>query len=299
MARSSFVICFFVAFNFFCPVIGQTIRATSDSKPYSIGRSGESQTNNRKDFALLIANESFADPGYSKLNNPRLDVDRINQILTQRFGFKTEVVFDITKDEFVRKIREYANLNYAKYDQLLVYFAGHGDFDPLLRQGYVVMKDSQSKDETYSKHLSFPELQNILSNMRCNHILLTLDVCYGGTFDNYFATAEDNMFRGVNPVSEKSRMQESLDVYMMEKLQPVTRLYMSAGGKEVVPDGKKGQHSPFARAFVSKLEEAASADYKVLTISGLKDYVEKETRKVKMGGFGNNQSNSDFLFVAN
>jgi hypothetical protein len=276
----------------------QSFQATTETKAYDIRRNGTAVEQTRTDYALLIANESYSDAGYARLNNPKLDVAAIEKRLREQFGFKTEVISDINKEACIRKLREYASKTYGKYDQLLIYFAGHGDFDPLLRQGYVVMNDSKNQDETYAKHLSFPELQNIVTNLRCNHILLTLDVCYGGTFDSYFATADDQVFRGPNLLLERSEMTESLAAYTMEKLKPITRLYLSAGGKETVSDGKKGEHSPFAKAFIEKLDEAAVSDYKILTAAGLKDYLEKQTRKVKMNGFGSNQSNSDFLFVA-
>jgi hypothetical protein len=280
----------------------QTIQGTTDPKAYNIKKSAQSVDQSRTDYVLLFANETFLDEGYSKLNNPKIDVIAIEKILREQFGFKTEIITDVTKDACIKKLREYAGKSYGKYDQLLIYFAGHGDFDPLLRQGYVVMNDSKNQDETYSKHFSFPELQNIVTNLRCNHILLTLDVCYGGTFDTYFATADEPGFRGEDRgarlISERSEMMESLTAFTLEKLRPNTRLYLSAGGKEVVSDGRKGEHSPFAKAFLEKLNEAANSSYKILTVAGLKDYLEKQTRKVKMSGFGSNQSNSDFLFVA-
>ena len=299
MSELSFKTGFFLWVLFSITCKAQSFQATSETKTYDIRRNGTAIEQTRTDYALLIANESYSDAGYAKLNNPKLDVSAIEKRLKDQFGFKTEVLVDVDKEACIRKLREYAAKPYGKYDQLLIYFAGHGDFDALLRQGYVVLNDSKNQDETYAKHLSFPELQNIVSNLRCNHILLTLDVCYGGTFDSYFATADDQIFRGTNLVGEKNQMSESLAAYTMEKLKPITRLYLSAGGKETVSDGKKGEHSPFAKAFIEKLDEAAGSSYKILTAGGLKDYLEKQTRKVKMNGFGSNQSNSDFLFVAN
>lgn len=280
----------------------QAIEGVSDARPYNITGGANSGSQRRTDYALLIANESFSDERYFKLNNPKSDVLEMDRILREKFGFKTEIVTDITKDACVKKLREYAGKSYGKYDQLLIYFAGHGDFDPLFKQGYVVMNDSKIEDVTYSKHFSFPELQNILTNLTCNHILLTLDVCYGGTFDSYFAMEDDPRSRGeergVKLITEQSEMTESMTAFTLEKLRPTTRLYLSAGGKEVVSDGRKGEHSPFAKAFLEKLNETANSSYRILTAAGLKDYLEKQTRKVKMGGFGSNQSNSDFLFVA-
>lgn len=255
----------------------------------------------KSNYALIIANDSFEDPRFSKLNNPALDATTIAKLLEESFGFETEILTNIKKDDFVLKLRQYATKKYQKYDQLMIYFAGHGDFDPVLGQGYVIFNDSRFADETYSGHLSFSYLQDVLSKINCPHILLTLDVCYGGTFDSYFANQDGDLKRGDNPSrgAHAIRNSSSFNAFVYEKLKPKTRLYLSSGGKEVVSDGVKGQHSPFAKAFIHKLIEASRSEYKMLTISELKAYLEKQLQTVKMGSFTGNESNSDFLFVAN
>ncbi len=254
----------------------------------------------KSNYALIIANDTYDDKRYTTLNNPMLDAQAISKLLEDGFGFRTEILANVRKEDFVRKLREYAAKKYEKYDQLMVYFAGHGDFDPLLKQGYVIFKDSKFADETYTNHVSFAYLQDALSKINCPHILLTLDVCYGGTFDSYFAHQEGNLGRG----DEFSRgavsvnTASSFNAQIYEKLKPKTRLYLSSGGNEVVSDGAKGQHSPFAKAFIQKLLEASQSEYKLLTILALKSHLDRQMHTVKMGDFSGNESNSDFLFVA-
>lgn len=255
----------------------------------------------KSNYALIIANDSFQDSRFTKLNNPVLDATTIAKLLNEGFGFETEILTNIKKDDFILKLRQYATRQYQKYDQLMIYFAGHGDFDPVLGQGYVIFNDSKFGDLTYSSHLSFSYLQDVLSKINCPHVLLTLDVCYGGTFDSYFANQDDDLKRGddLSRGSNALRTSATFNAFIYEKLKPKTRLYLSSGGKEVVSDGQKGQHSPFAKAFIQKLLEASRSEYKLLTILELKAFLEKELRTVKMGSFLGNQSNSDFLFVAN
>ena len=276
----------------------QTIEGTGGPFPIKVS---STPSDTKSNLALIIANEEFQDKRFAKLNNPLLDANVISGILKDKFGFETEVLQNITKDEFIIKLREYAKKRYNKYDQLMIYFAGHGDFDPVFRQGYVIFKDSKFADDTYSHHLSFAYLEDALSKISCPHILLTLDVCYGGTFDNYFANRGDELGRGDGLArgSEAVNSAHSLNAIIYEKLKPKTRLYLSSGGKETVSDGKKGMHSPFAAAFIQKLNEAASSEYRMLSVLELKIFLEKQTRTVKMGGFTGNESNSDFLFVAN
>lgn len=277
--------------------VAQPVTATSAPGAYRI-RGGTAQQT-RTDYALLIANDAFQDPAYRKLANPVYDARAIEALLRDRFGFQTTLLTMATKDSCIRKLRQFANRPFGPNDQLFIYFAGHGDFDPVFRQGYVVLNDSRASDEGYTRHLSFPELQNILTNLRCRHVLLTLDVCYGGTFDNYFATEDQFAFRG-DSLGRGAGVAEAASprAFIFEKLKPQTRLYLSSGGKEVVSDGRRGEHSPFAKHLITKLEEAARSDYKVLTVSELKVYLERQNLRVKMGHFPPNESNSDFLFIA-
>ncbi|MEZ0609418.1 caspase domain-containing protein [Fibrella sp. WM1] len=274
----------------------QTVQGTSAPGRYAI-RSTNQTT--RTDYALLIANDTYADPAYTKLVNPVYDAQQIEAVLRERFGFQTTLLTTANRDSCLRQLRRLANRTFGPNDQLFVYVAGHGDFDPVFRQGYVVLRDARKSDETYAQHLSFPDLQNILGNLRCRHVLLTLDVCYGGTFDNYFATQDLAAFRG-DSLSRGGRVADAASptAFIYEKLKPATRLYLSSGGKEVVADGQRGQHSPFAKHLLAKLEEAAQSQYKVLTVSELKVYLEKQNLRVKMGPFPPNESNSDFLFIA-
>lgn len=274
----------------------QSIQATSTPGRYAI-RGGAGAT--RTDYALLIANDAYADPAYARLTNPVFDARTIEAVLRDQFGFKTTLLSTASRDSCLRQLRRLAARTYGPNDQLFVYVAGHGDFDPTFRQGYVVLRDARKSDDTYAQHLSFPDLQNILSNLRCRHVLLTLDVCYGGTFDNYFALQDLPAFRG-DSLSRGGRVADAASPtsFVYEKLKPATRLYLSSGGKEEVADGARGQHSPFARHLLAKLDEAAQSQYKILTVSELKVFLERQNLRVKMGPFGPNESNSDFLFIA-
>ncbi len=288
-----------------CSVLAQTIQATSAAGAYQIR--GGTKTAGRTDYALLIANETFTDSHYKKLVNPIFDARAIETLLREKFGFQTILLTASTKDSCIQQLRAIAGRKFGPNDQLFVYLAGHGDFDPLLQQGYAVMKDSKSTDNSFTNHLSFAYLQDLLSKLRCRHVLLTLDVCYGGTFDSYFATQSSSEFRGDGPTRGVGVSVEEAGgqtPYILDKLKPQTRKYLSSGGKQTVPDGQAGQHSPFARFFIQKLTEAAASDYRILPATELKVFVERQIAinhveaNVKMGSFGSDESSSDFLFIA-
>ena len=108
-----------------------------------------------------------------------------------------------------------------------------------------------------------------------------MDVCFGGTFDEALASA-----RGMEDVYREKQRSE----YISRKLISKTRIYLTSGGKTYVSDGIKGQHSPFAKKFIEAL------DSKGAEIFGK---VEKLQITPRMGAFGSNAPNSDFLFIVN
>ena len=76
-----------------------------------------------------------------------------------------------------------------------------------------------------------------------------------------------------------------------------TRIYLTSGGKEYVPDGRPGAHSPFARKFLDALRHYGGED-KILTFNEILSYVDKVTPEPTHGEFGNNEPGSDFLFIS-
>jgi hypothetical protein len=149
-----------------------------------------------------------------------------------------------------------------------------------------VPKDGLKGDLSNSSYISHSNLRTIINNIPCKHIMLTMDVCFGGTFDQFIAS------RGIEDMSKVER-----DQFIQRKLKHKTRLYLTSGGKTYVPDGRPGAHSPFARRFIESLRSYGGED-KVLTSNEVLSFVEKVTPEPKHGEFGDNEPGSDFLFIA-
>ena len=52
----------------------------------------------------------------------------------------------------------------------------------------MVLRDSKEDDVAKSTYLSHSNLQTMINNIPCNHILLVMDVCFVGTFDPLIAS---------------------------------------------------------------------------------------------------------------
>lgn len=241
---------------------------------------------NRKDYALIIATDKY--DNWDDLTNPINDARVIESILKEKYGFITEFVENPTLEELNDKLFDYNTKKFRPQDQLFVFFAGHGYFDETLGEGYVVASNSLLNDKGKTSYLSHNILRERLDNIRCEHIFLTMDVCFGGTFDKKLAKA-----RGTEAMDEAIDQQ-----YLVKKLTKRTRKFLTSGSKEYVPDGQPGHHSPFATQFIKALREIGGGTGRVLSLIELNPYFLRLPTEPYFGSFGNDDAQSDFVFVA-
>ena len=242
---------------------------------------------NRKDYALLFATNEYAT--WPPLINPVPDAKAIAGELQNGYGFATEVVTNPTRDDIVAKLREYSQRPFGDGDQLLIFFAGHGYYDDVFKQGYIVARDSRLDDETRGSYESYDNLRSIINAMRSKHILLVMDACYSGTFDRRIGDAGT---RGVD-----SYANFTLPDLFANKTKLPTRKYLTSGGKDYVPDGAPGHHSPFAAHFLEALRSYGGSQG-FLTFNQVLTSVEQTNPAPYWGEFGDNEPGSEFFFVA-
>jgi tetratricopeptide (TPR) repeat protein/uncharacterized caspase-like protein len=240
-----------------------------------------------RDFALLIAGNEYDQ--WPPLANPIPDAEAIEVELKNYYGFETKLIRNPTKSEIVTALKTYKNdMKYGEDDQLFIFIAGHGTFNDDFREGYIVAKNSLKDDTEASSYLSHSQLRNIIDQIPCRHIFLVIDACYGGTFDEKIARRGDRP----NPYENATNRE-----FIYRKMQFITRRFMTSGGKEYVPDGKPGHNSPFVRSLLEALRNYGGTSG-ILTINGIRSYIERTIPEPHDGEWGENQPGSDFLFVA-
>ncbi len=266
---------------------GAGIKTTSSKKVY-VGEEAIANVSrlDRTDYALLFATDEYE--YWNDLVNPIFDSRTIAEILRKDYRFEVEIVENASQTEVLSKIREYAQRSYKPMDQLFIFFAGHGSFDQTFGEGFVVTRESLLNDEGKTSYLSHNRLRSIINNIPSEHIFLGMDVCFGGTFDEALASA-----RGADNEIYREQAQSE---FITRKLLSKTRAYLTSGGKTYVSDGIPGEHSPFAKKFIEALNSKGGNDG-ILTLPELFTYVEKLKIQPRMGAFGDNAPNSDFLFI--
>jgi hypothetical protein len=261
---------------------------TISYKTVHVGATGLADVSklDRTDYALVFATDNY--DNWPDLVNPIFDSRTIAEELKKTYGFKVEMLENATQNDILKKLREYIEKKYKPLDQLFIFFAGHGNYDATFGEGYLVPREALANDEAKTSYLSYNRLRSVVNNIPCEHIFLTMDVCFGGTFDQALASS-----RGMD---EDTYKEKSAAEFITQKLTYKTRKFLTSGGKQYVSDGIPGKHSPFARAFIEALRAKGGKDG-IITLSEITPYVEKLKITPRSGEFGDNAPGSDFIFV--
>jgi hypothetical protein len=163
------------------------------------------------------------------------DATDLKDLLVSRYDFEKVLLItdaDATQLHVLNSLKTFA-AGLKENDNLLIYYAGHGQLDEFTGDGYWIPVDGKHKDSTtWISHLL---VKGILSSERvkAKNIALVSDSCYAGAL----------LRSGPSPVSTGD------DKYQAKILALSTRKsrqVFTSGGLEPVADGGREGHSLFA-----------------------------------------------------
>lgn len=242
------------------------------------------------DYALIFAANTY--DHWPKLDNPIYDAETLQSELIQNFGYlKENVIYqkDPTKrnvSDLLHKLRERA---FGKNDRLLIYIAGHGYMNDV-GAGFMVTRETElpAEDPYLYSGLNFAALRDEVDQLPVPHILLVLDVCYGGTFKEHKLLPPYS--------SENLDTAPTTDVVVSNKMKVASRLYIASGGLRQAYDGDPGRHSPFARSFLKTLRQYGGREH-LIDMGKLDGDLYGLCPHPYFGTFGIQQEGGDFIFV--
>ncbi|MBX3705331.1 MAG: caspase family protein [Pseudomonadales bacterium] len=188
--------------------------------------------------ALLIANNAYRH--LPNLNSPIPDVERIDRILREQYGFSTRVLHNATRYDTLSALNE-LRARLTPDDNLLIYYAGHGELDQDNMRGHWLPVDAES--DSTANWLSNVDVTDILNVIRARQVLLVVDSCYSGTLTRSSLTRLET---GLTPEEQATWL------HLMATKR--ARVVLTSGGLAPVLDFGGGVHSVFARAFIEALE---------------------------------------------
>ena len=194
---------------------------------------------------LAIAIDAYTN-GIRGLNNCVRDAEKVIELLTEKYHFEPENTCflkneNATYQNIIERLEDF-NRKLGENDNLLIYFSGHGTFNPETNLGYLLPVDAQEK----KVHTFFHQLvlKAYLKAYKAKHILLIIDSCYSGAV-----------------------LTKELDAFTQKTNKLPSRWVLTSGHLETVSDGDFGKkHSPFAEAILNYLHKNTQEALSILEL---------------------------------
>jgi len=90
-------------------------------------------------YALIIGNNNY--PQLTNLQSAESDAIAIDSVLRNKYGFKTELLLNATREDLLSAL-ESLRKTLTRKDNLLIYYAGHGELDRNTQRGYWLPVDA-------------------------------------------------------------------------------------------------------------------------------------------------------------
>ncbi len=195
-----------------------------------------------KYIALVIGINSYQ--GYWRpLKNAVNDAEGFANVLRNEYQFDevhTLLDEEATRRNIIQKFEWLAG-NTTKDDNVLIFYAGHGQFNKGLNKGYWVPVDAQSN--SVADYVSNNDVKTFLGGIPSKHTLLITDACFAG-----------DIFRGSKTESIKFDP-NNMEKYYKEVYRKQSRLALTSGGVEEVSDAGRDDHSIFTYYLIKALQE--------------------------------------------
>ncbi len=221
-----------------------------------------------KYHALVIGNNDYADPKWTNLSNAVNDAKTVARVLEKKYGFETTLLLNAKRVDMLQAIESMRN-KLTEDDNLLIYYAGHGQRDDANNRAYWIPVDSSAESST--NWIPSYQVTDHVNAMNARHVLLVVDSCYAGLMTR--ASGVNAMLVGMTAEQKEQKIKD--------RLKQRTRMLITAGDNtEVLDAGKQGDHSIFAEAFIGALENNSGVLASEGVFKIVQPYVSKHTYRI-------------------
>jgi len=182
--------------------------------------------------ALVIGNNDYEN--LPDLETAVSDARRVASILEYDYGFEVKLLKDATRDQIIKSLSGLRR-KVGSEDNLLIYYAGHGNLDKKANEGYWLPTDAEREDP--SNWIPNDTIVSQVRAMDAKHVMVVADSCFAGSIT-----------RGL-------KIEQRTPDWLQKIVKKKARTALTSGGLEPVMDSGGGNHSAFASAFISLLEE--------------------------------------------
>lgn len=190
-----------------------------------------------KFYALIIGNNAYKH--FPKLDTAENDARATEKALRERYGYETTLLINADRYTILSAFNTLRQ-QLTEHDNLLVYYAGHGELDTVNERGYWLPVDAETGNT--ANWISNVAISDILNAMPAKHVMVVADSCYAGTMSSASMARLDT-----------SLAPEVREEWISVMKETRTRTVLTSGGIAPVLDGGGGAHSIFAKAFLQVL----------------------------------------------
>ena len=190
-----------------------------------------------KFHAVVIGNNDYG--LLPKLETAAEDARAVAELLETRYGHQVTLIVNANRYAILsalNKLRE----SLTEDDNLLIYYAGHGELDRVNNRGHWLPVDAEP--DSSANWISNIQITDVLNAMTVRKVLVVADSCYSGTLTR---SAVAKLDAGMNEQTRNNWIK-----LMADKR---ARVVLSSGGVQPVLDSGGGSHSVFASAFLDVL----------------------------------------------
>jgi len=189
--------------------------------------------------ALVIGNQRYAH--LPSLDTSGNDARVVADLLGSRFGYRVTLLIDANRYQILSEMNRLRQ-ELTDRDNLLIYYAGHGELDRVNLRGHWLPVDAEMFSS--ANWISNTSITDILNAMSVRQVLVVADSCYSGALTRSSLAQLD------------AGQSEEAQAHWLRTLATMrSRTALTSGGLAPVLDGGGGDHSVFAKSFISVLQE--------------------------------------------
>jgi uncharacterized caspase-like protein len=192
--------------------------------------------------ALVIGNSDYQH--LPRLDTPGRDAEDIANVLSTSYHFAVTKLVNADRYAILNALNN-LRASLTKDDNLLIYYAGHGQLDRVNQRGYWLPVDAELNST--ANWISNIQVTDIINAMTAKQILVIADSCYSGT-----------LTRGLPVGLSAGQSPDQRATWIRIMIAKPSRMVMTSGGLEPVVDSIGGRHSVFAESFLRALRSGPS-----------------------------------------
>ena len=233
-------------------------------------------------YAIVIGNNDYK--FLTPLQAAKNDAQEIARILKNKYKFKVIYKPDADEDTMIDTIHNLSRKLTDK-DNLLIYYAGHGELDENTNKGYFLPIDAKANKR--STWISNDFIRDEALATKARHVLLIADSCFAGS-----------LMRSVD--TNKTNLSISNDkIYLKKMEKKKSRRVIASGGNEEVIDSLPGEnHSLFAKKLIEILNNSQTVFNTSDIFEDIRRYVANNAKQAPEQGklYGTGDDGGDFFF---